>query len=264
MYSIGEIISTYRKKKGLLQQDLADELAKEGITISYKAISNWERNLAEPSVTIFYKVCRILGITNMYEAYFGVNPADPLSSLTDEGREKAMKLFFAFFFMNSTEEHAAKAMDYINLLHASGMYEKQTAKIIPFRSIDIFENAVSAGTGNFLVDGQKETVRIDESILPEDTTFGVRISGDSMEPEFHGGQIAWVLQQESVANGEIGIFALNGEAYIKKLQNDKDGIFLISLNEKYAPIKVSENDRLDIFGKVLGKSDASAITGHCR
>ena len=130
----------------LLQQDLADKLAKEGVTISYKAISNWERNLAEPSVTIFYKVCRILGITNMYEAYFGVNPADPFSSLTDEGREKAM--------------------DYINLLHASGMYEKQTAKIIPFRSIDIFENAVSAGTGNFLVDEPKETVCIDESILP--------------------------------------------------------------------------------------------------
>ena len=53
------------------------------------------------------------------------------------------------------------------------------------------------------------------------------------------------------------------EAYIKKLQNDKDGIFLISLNEKYASIKVSENDRLDIFGKVLEKSNASAITGHC-
>ena len=37
-----------------------------------------------------------------------------------------------------------------------------------------------------------------------------------------------------------------------------------NFNEKYAPIKVSENDRLDIFGKVLGKSDASAITGHYR
>ena len=33
MYSIGEIISTYRKNQGLLQQDLADELAKEGIAI---------------------------------------------------------------------------------------------------------------------------------------------------------------------------------------------------------------------------------------
>jgi phage repressor protein C with HTH and peptisase S24 domain len=180
----------------------------------------------------------------MYEAYFGVNPADPFSSLTDEGREKAM--------------------DYINLLHASGLYEKQTAKIIPFRCIDIFENAVSAGTGNFLVDGPKETVRIDESILPEDTTFGVRISGDSMEPEFHDGQIAWVLQQESVANGEIGIFSLNGEAYIKKLQNDKDGIFLISLNEKYSPIPVGEDDRLDIFGKVLGKCNPADIAKNCK
>ena len=204
MYSIGEIISTYRKKKGLLQQDLADELAKEGITISYKAISNWERNLAEPSVTIFYKVCRILGITNMYEAYFGVNPADPFSSLTDEGREKAM--------------------DYINLLHASGMYEKQTAKIIPFRSIDIFENAVSAGTGNFLVDGPKETVRIDESILPEDTTFGVRISGDSMEPEFHDGQIADKTQVLFI--GHIILHNDNKKISIEL----KEGIFMAVTN----------------------------------
>lgn len=135
---------------------------------------------------------------------------------------------------------------------------------IPFRSIDIFENAVSAGTGNFLVDGPKETVRIDESILPEDTTFGVRISGDSMKPEFHDGQIAWVLQQESVANGEIGIFALNGEAYIKKFKIDKNGIFLISLNKKYEPIKVGKNDRLDIFGKVLGKCDFSEIAKHSK
>ena len=248
MHSVGEIISTNRKKKGLHQQDLADELAKEGIKISSKAVSSWERNLAEPSVSVYYKVCRILDITNMYEAYFGVNPvapaADSFSSLSEEGREKAM--------------------DYINLLHASGMYEKQTAKIIPFRSIDIFENAVSAGTGNFLVDGPKETVCMDESILPEGTTFGVRISGDSMEPEFHNGQIAWVLQQEAVANGEIGIFALNGEAYIKKLKDDKDGIFLISLNEKYEPIRVGENDRLDIFGKVLGKCDFSEITRYSR
>lgn len=248
MYSVGKIISTHRKKKGLHQQDLADELAKEGIKISSKAVSSWERNLAEPSVSVYYKVCQILDIQNMYEAYLGIDSVipdtDPFSSLSDEGREKAM--------------------DYINLLHASGMYEKQSAKVIPFRSIDIFENAVSAGTGNFLIDGPKETICIDESILPESTTFGVRISGDSMEPEFHNGQIAWVLQQESIANGEIGIFALNGEAYIKKFKIDKNGIFLISLNKKYEPIKVGKNDRLDIFGKVLGKCDFSEIAKHSK
>ena len=83
------------------------------------------------------------------------------------------------------------------------MYEKQTAKIIPFRSIDIFENAVSAGTGNFLVDGPKETVRIDESILPEDTTFGVRISGDSMEPEFHECDKNF----QRLSEGKVGLFS---------------------------------------------------------
>ena len=40
-----------------------------------------------------------------------------------------------------------------------------------------------------------------------------------------------------VENGEIGIFSLNGEAYIKKLQDDQNGVFLISLNEKYPPFR---------------------------
>ncbi len=84
-----------------------------------------------------------------------------------------------------------------------------------------------------------------------------------MEPEFFDGQIAWVMQQETVANGEIGIFSLNNETYIKKLQNDRDGIFLISLNEKYASIRVGENDRLDIFGKVVGKCNSADISTHC-
>ena len=66
MYSIGEIISTYRKKKGLLQQDLADELAKEGITISYKAISNWERNLAEHLLMRAGKKLWIISICSMH------------------------------------------------------------------------------------------------------------------------------------------------------------------------------------------------------
>ena len=73
------------------------------------------------------------------------------------------------------------------------------------------------------------------------------------------GQIAWVLKQDFVENGEIGIFSLNGEAYIKKLQDDKNGVFLISLNEKYPPISVGENDRFDILGKVVGKNHPNEI-----
>lgn len=62
-----------------------------------------------------------------------------------------------------------------------------------------------------------------------------------------------------VENEKIEICSLNGEAYIKKLQDDQNGIFLISLNEKYPPIPVREHDRFDILGKVVGKNHPDEI-----
>lgn len=78
------------------------------------------------------------------------------------------------------------------------------------------------------------------------------VSGDSMEPEFHSGEIAWVSQQDTLCDGEIGIFGLNNEAYIKKLKRYADRLYPVSLNSKYSPIKIKESDRLDVFGKVVG------------
>ena len=62
-----------------------------------------------------------------------------------------------------------------------------------------------------------------------------------------------------VENGEIGILSLNREAYIKKLQDEQNGVSLISLNEKYPPIPVREQDRFDILGKVVGKNHPNEI-----
>ena len=109
------------------------------------------------------------------------------------------------------------------------------------------------------MDGPKETILLTKDIIPESASYGVKINDDSMEPEFEDGQIAWVLKQDMVENGEIGIFSLNGEAYIKKLQDDKNGVSLISLNEKYPPIPVREHDRFDILGKVVGKNHPNDI-----
>ena len=64
------------------------------------------------------------------------------------------------------------------------------------------------------------------------------VSGDSMEPEFHSGEIAWVSQQDTLCDGEIGIFGLNNEAYIKKLKRYADRLYLVSLNSKYSPYLV--------------------------
>lgn len=88
--------------------------------------------------------------------------------------------------------------------------------------------------------------------VPETADFGIRISGDSMEPRFINGQIVWVEQTKQLNNGDIGIFFLDGNAYCKKLQESADSTSLISLNTKYAPIVISETSSFYTFGRVVG------------
>ena len=89
MQSVGQIIAAYRKKKGYSQPELAARLKDEGIDISYKSISSWEKNGSEPNVITFLTLCRILGIADVYEEYYGINPLNPLSRLNDEGKEES-------------------------------------------------------------------------------------------------------------------------------------------------------------------------------
>jgi len=230
MHSIGKIIATYRKQNGLSQPALAKLLEENGHKITNRAISAWEKEISEPSASLFLLLCKVLNITDVYNDYFGYNPANLFAELNAEGKEKAL--------------------DYIQLLIDSGKYQKAT--IIPFlRKIRLFDIPASAGLGNFL-DGDNFTeLEVGEEV-PENADFGIRISGDSMEPRFVNGQIVWVQKQEILNNGEIGIFFLDGNAYCKKLQDDEKGLYLISLNSKYEPIAITENQTFKIFGKVVG------------
>ena len=54
-----------------------------------------------------------------------------------------------------------------------------------------------------------------------------------MEPLYHTGDVAWIQKKDSLANGEIGIFYLNGNTYIKELHDEPDGVYLISLNQNH-------------------------------
>ena len=56
--SMGDMISTLRKEKGMTQKDLADRL-----NITDKAVSKWERNLAFPDTATIPKLAEMLGIS---------------------------------------------------------------------------------------------------------------------------------------------------------------------------------------------------------
>lgn len=56
--SMGEVISTLRKEKGMTQKELADML-----NITDKAVSKWERDIACPDTMTIPKLAEILGIS---------------------------------------------------------------------------------------------------------------------------------------------------------------------------------------------------------
>ena len=121
----------------------------------------------------------------------------------------------------------------------------------PARILPLYHLAVSAGTGELLDGAGYDTVEVGEEVSPR-ADFGVRIAGDSMEPRFVHGQIVWVHRQETLRDGEIGIFLYNGAGYCKRLERRVGETALISLNPRYAPIRVAPGDELRLFGKVVG------------
>lgn len=240
MYSIGEIIAKNRKKKGYSQQKLVHLLSLQGINVTTKALSKWETNAREPGLHVFLTLCRILDIEDVYDAYFGENPYSILDGLNDEGKDKVI--------------------DYAKILKASRLFEPHKCEILPFRSMPHYDmEPVSAGTGDFLTDALSDMVEFPAALAPEAADFTVRISGDSMEPKYHNNDIAFIQKRESISSGEIGIFSLNGSAFIKKLYDEPDGLYLISLNEKYDPIPIREGDSFKIFGKVVGSCSRSEV-----
>ena len=86
--------------------------------------------------------------------------------------------------------------------------------------------------------------------------FGLRISGDSMEPAIHHGSIVIVRQQDDVENGDIAIVIVNGEdATCKKIEKFENGIMLVPINKAYEE-KFYANEEIEklpvrIIGKVV-------------
>lgn len=116
-------------------------------------------------------------------------------------------------------------------------------------TLDFYNTSVSAGTGMYLSDDYKEQLSVPKTPSTRKADSCIRVSGDSMEPQYHDSDILLIKEQETLEVGDVGVFILNGEGYVKKLGEEQ----LLSLNKNYPPIELREYDRLDIFGIVLGK-----------
>ncbi|MBQ3258618.1 MAG: LexA family transcriptional regulator [Oscillospiraceae bacterium] len=228
---IGEILAHTREQQGLSQKELAQLLSAAGVTVTNQAISKWENGSTQPNAAQFLTLCRVLKIFDIAETFLGISHDSPFRSLNEEGRRKAM--------------------EYIDLLERSGLYAPvETVRTAVLRSLPLYNLPVSAGTGQFLDSDDYTLMEVGDEV-PVNANFGVRICGDSMSPRFADGQIVWVRQQQTLGQGEIGIFLLNGDAYCKKLGMVEHQPALISLNSAYPPLIIHENSDFRVFGKVV-------------
>lgn len=117
----------------------------------------------------------------------------------------------------------------------------------PKRSLRLYNLPVSAGGGDYLEGDDFELIEVDE-LVPDTADYAVRVNGNSMMPRFVDRQIVFIQEQPELEIGEIGIFCLNNDAYIKRLGQG----MLISLNPDYEPIPIGDHDEFKIFGKVVG------------
>lgn len=98
-------------------------------------------------------------------------------------------------------------------------------------------HSVSAGAGEVIFDDvYSERITVPDRPQYRRVAYAVKVNGHSMEPLYHDKDILLVEPACEVSVGEIGIFNVNGQAYVKKLGDGK----LISLNKGYNDIPLTE------------------------
>ena len=147
------------------------------------------------------------------------------------------------------DEHGKNVVNYLLDEEYTRVLSSVKKKNRPYLMyIDSYSYPVSAGVGSFVENEAPEKILVPKCAESEEADYVLTVKGDSMQPKFNDGDKVYVVNQQSVEIGEIGIFIINSEAYIKKLGKDQ----LISLNEKYKPIPLNADDSIYCCGKVIG------------
>lgn len=121
-------------------------------------------------------------------------------------------------------------------------------RVVQLYGYDYYDHAASAGTGQYLNDVRVERIELPVDV---DADFVIPIKGDSMEPDYHDGDLVFIQTSVDLNDGVIGVFNYNGEAYIKQLVIDTEQAYLHSLNPDYKDMPITPETDFRIIGEVV-------------
>ena len=222
--------------KGLNPRQLAIAL-----DFKYTTVNDWVNAKTYP------RIDKIEMLAN----FFNVSKSDLVEN---KNEEMATTSPVQAIYDQLTPPRQAKALTYLKkqLLEQNEEETKinEVSEVIQLYSYNYYDHPASAGTGQYLND-----VRVEQIELPidVDADFVIPIKGDSMEPDYHDGDLVFIQTSVDLNNGVIGVFNYNGEAYIKQLVIDTEQAYLHSLNPKYKDMPITPETDFRIIGEVVGR-----------
>ena len=117
----------------------------------------------------------------------------------------------------------------------------------------LYASSVKAGFPSLAEDYAEQHLDLNTHLISRPAaTFFLRVSGDSMmNAGIFNGDLLIVDRSINATPGKVVIAAVNGELTVKRLEKTKEGMFLVTENTNYAPIKLEESDHIHIWGVVL-------------
>lgn len=233
---IGQQIKLHRKRNGWSQVELAKILG-----VGKSTIANYEKGYRSPRQNTIFQLADVFNVS-VDDLFPAINAETPTTSPVQA------------IYDQLTPPRQAKALTYLEkqLLEQNEEETKknEVSEVIQLYVYDYYDHAASAGTGQYLND-----VRVEQIELPieVDADFVIPIKGDSMEPDYHDGDLVFIQTSVDLNNGVIGVFNYNGEAYIKQLVIDTEQSYLHSLNPKYKDMPITPETDFRIIGEVVGR-----------
>ena len=132
-----------------------------------------------------------------------------------------------------------------------------SAEIVSIPMIRHYFSSPAAGAGGMEAGEDYEDIPLPPD-APQTADYCLTVSGDSMEPYLPEGSMVYVLRDAPLADFDVGIFIVDGIAYVKQFCRGYGGdIYLLSANparqDANLTIHASGNQRLDCRGKVILK-----------
>ena len=137
---------------------------------------------------------------------------------------------------------------------------REKAKHVPLpKTVTLFVNnlGAAAGFGAALDEAQGEKMILLADRDTERADEIITVCGRSMEPTFLDGEQVLVQHTRELREGEIGIFLVDNEGYIKEYR--KDGLH--SHNPEYKTMTFHEGQTVRCIGRVIGKLKDEQIPG---